>query len=175
MLFPVKFQPPTADLGAFGSFPTDKLSVYLGEAAQVQRFNLFVATMLLMWRAPGASQVAPAPAATSSSVELDDFKQNDPSSGYVMVRYNLVGGPGKLRLRLYAAADPATANYFAVQDQKVQAGRSLQMLEFSVKPDAPSPSDVIKADTFEIELLDASGKVLATVKKQVPMTWTKPK
>ncbi|MBU6399619.1 MAG: hypothetical protein KGS61_04825 [Verrucomicrobia bacterium] len=171
-LFPVKFQPP-AGVGSLGSFATDQLLVYLTDADVTKRAYLFIATMLLTWRNSGAV-TATAATGAGSSMELDSFKQNDLYSGFATVHYNLAGGPGKMRLRLYDSANPASADWFACEDQKLAAGRGLQMMAVSVKPNAPSPTALLKADTVEIDLLDASGKVVATIKKVSPMTWAKP-
>ena len=131
--------------------------------------------MLLIWRAPGASQGPTAGATAATSLELDTFKQNDPSSGYVTVKYRLTGGPGKLRMKIYDSQNPASADWFTTAELKVQPGPGTQLLEFAVKPEAASPTDLIKVDTLEIELLDATGKVLTTLKKQSAMSWVKPK
>ena len=81
-LLPVKFQPP-AGLSDSAAFSTDKIMVYLQEVNSGRRFNIFPATMLLVWRAAGAK--AAANQNNGNSVEIDDFKQNDASNGYVSV------------------------------------------------------------------------------------------
>ena len=57
----------------------------------------------------------------------------------------------------------------------VKPGRGLQTLEVKVEPDSKSPTDFIRADTIEIEMIDTTGKVLAKTSKKANMTWSKPK
>mgnify|MGYP001563925335 FL=1 len=176
MLFPINFQPPAAVAAQTPSFSTDQVLVYLLEATSTKRFNLFPATMLLMWRPPGISQpVAAQPATAGNTLELEDFKQNDPSAGYVTVKYNLLTGQGRLRLKVYDAANPASADWFTTRPVEVKAGRGVQLIDIKVEADSKSPTDLFKAGTIEVELLDLAGKVLAKVSKQLPMTWAKPK
>lgn len=172
LLFPVKFQPPSGMTG-LSSYTTDNVLVYLHEASTSKRFNLFSTTMLLLWRPPGASPTA-TKANTESTLEMDDFKQNDPHTGYVTVRYNLVAGPGKLRMRLFDAAHPASAKWFSTSIKEVKAGRGLQVLDVSVDTEAQIPTPLFKVDTLEIELVDSSGKVAAKITKRSPMNWAKP-
>jgi hypothetical protein len=171
-LFPVRFHPPDA-IASLGSFATDRLLVYLAEAASSPRSYLFASTMLLTWRAPGeANGVQPLTAA--NALAMGNFKQNDLYSGNVLVHYNLASGPGRIQVRIYNSANPGSADWFACEDQPAATGRGVQLLEFSVKADAKSPTRLIQADTVEINLLNAAGKVVATVKKHAPMTWAKP-
>jgi hypothetical protein len=168
LLFPVKFQPASG----LASFSTDKVLVYLQEAASPKRLNLHVATMLLLWRAPGAS--ASESAKTGSTVEIDDFKQNAAHSGYVTVKYNLPTGPGKLRIKIYDSANPSSAEWFDTPIKPVRAGRGIEILDIMVKSNAKSPTPLLRANQIEIELIDASGGVAAKVSRQVPMAWEKP-
>jgi hypothetical protein len=174
VLFPVKFTPP-AGVGMDASgFSTDKVLVYLTNDSS-KHMNLFAATMLLMWRAPGsAASVMPIAAATHT-IDFDDFKQNDASDGYVAIRYNLVAGGGRLRVAVYDSANPATKDYFATSQVDVNPGRGVQTLEVKVEPESKSPTDFIRADTIEIEMIDKTGKVLAKTSKKANMTWSKPK
>jgi hypothetical protein len=173
VLFPVKFTPPPGVGADAAGFATDKVLVYLTNDAS-KRVNLFAATMLLMWRAPGsaAPQVA---AAATHTIDFDDFKQNDASDGYVAIRYNLIAGAGKLRVAVYDSANPASRDYFATSQVDVNPGRGLQTLEVKVEPESKSPTDFIRADTIEIEMIDPTGKVLAKTSKKANMTWSKPK
>jgi membrane protein involved in colicin uptake len=172
LLFPIKFQPPGSVVG-LNSYTTDQVLVYLLEPTSSKRFNLFPTTMLLLWRPPGTVLSTPM-ADSGSTLELDDFKQNDPHTGYVTVRYSLLSGPGKLRMRLFDAAKPASAQWFSVPIKTVKAGRGLQVLDISVEPDAKAPTDIFRIDTIEIELLDSGGQVAAKINKKSPMNWAKP-
>lgn len=171
-LFPVKFQPPTGAVNGAG-FHTDKVMVYLQEKESARRYNIFPATMLLMWRAPGSQ--AAAGQTDGNSVEIDDFKQNDASNGYVSIKYNLLSGQGRLRAKVYSAEKPESAAYFASATPNVKAGRGLQLIDVKVDENSKSPTDLVPADTIEIELLDSNGKVLAKISKQTAMVWSKPK
>ncbi|MBI4658427.1 MAG: hypothetical protein HY735_06210 [Verrucomicrobia bacterium] len=173
VLFPIKFQ-PSASLASLAMYPTDHLLVYLSEATTAKRFNLHPATMLLNWRAPGAAVSAMAKSESANRLELDDFKQTDRQTGYVTVKYNLVSGPGKLRVRLFDSANPASAEWFAIDPRPIKPGPGLQIIDLSVAPEAKTPSNIVKVNTLEIELMDASGKVVDRLSKQVPMTWAKP-
>jgi hypothetical protein len=178
-LLPITFNPPASQTAALANYSTDKLIVYLLENTSAQRFELFTASMLLRWRPPGnAPASAPSAASTAAAqdtLEFDDLKQNDLYSGYVTLRYRLAAGPGKLRLKILEAAKPESAGYFKTTELAVPAGRNAQLLEFSARPDAPCPTDIIKADTVEVELLDASGKVAARLAQPATMSFARPK
>ncbi|MEW6160709.1 MAG: hypothetical protein AB1813_25035, partial [Verrucomicrobiota bacterium] len=175
LLFPVKFQPPAGAVSS--SYATDKVLVYLNEESASKRFNLFATTMLLMWKAPGGGS-APAAAQTAqtgSSVELEDFKQNDLHTGVVTVKFNMTEANGKLRMKVFDAANPKSSEWFSSIEQNVKTGRGVQLLSVAVKEDAKPPKDVFKANTIEVELVDLSGKVLSKVSKQVDMSWQTPR
>lgn len=172
VLFPVKFQPP-AGLPDVAGYSTDQVLVYVLEKATGRRLNLFPATMLLKWWAPGA-QMAVAQN-NGNNVEIENFKQNDQSSGFVSLKYTLLTGDGRIRAKLFDSKAPASAAYFTSSAADVKSGRGLQLIEVRVDPDSKSPTDIIHADTLEIELLDASGKVVAKTSKQASMLWSKPK
>jgi hypothetical protein len=167
-LFPVKFSPPDS---SFGSYSSDRVLIFLQDALS-QRFNIFAASMLLMWRAPGSG---PAVALQNSSLTLDEFKQSDLFGGYVSVRYSLAANGGKMRVRVFDSKNPQSSEWFSTDQANVKSGNGLQLLRFSVKPNAASPTDIFKADTFEVELLDEGGKVVANLKKEQQLTWAKPK
>ena len=171
-LFPVKFQPPSDQAAKLSSFPTDKVWVYLGEPAS--KSYIFNATMLLVWHPPGGAGDVAIPS-NGSSIQLEDFKQNDPFSGYVTVRYNLVGDAGKVRARVYDSANPKSAEWFESDDVEVKTGPGLQVIKFAVPQDSKTPSDIFSCDTIEIQLLDDKDATLAIIKKQTPMNWAKPK
>ncbi len=188
LLFPVKFQPPANGGTLTGAYQTDKVMVYLQDAAAsvAQRLNLFPATMLLMWRPPAnsgavasgandAKSGAAKPPPAVSSIELDDFKQTDASTGYVTVKYYLVSGLGKLRARILQGGHPESAKWFEIKEEKVNPGRGLQLLDFTVKADAAVGGDSFTVDTLQLELLDAGNRVIATQTKTLSGVWTKPK
>jgi hypothetical protein len=133
-LFPVKFQPPP-NVAAGGDFATDKVLVYLTDKPAAHRYNIFPATMLLRWRAAGSAASA-APLASANAVEIDDFKQNDPSTGYISVKYNLLAGKGKLRARVFDAKLPDSAAYFTMNAPEIAGGRGVQLIEVRIDPDA---------------------------------------
>jgi chemotaxis protein histidine kinase CheA len=170
VLLPVKFQPSSSDVD---SISTDKVLVYLSDGAQ--KLNLFPATMLLSWRAPGKAATAATTSAATSTVQLDDFKQNDLFSGYVTVKFKLDAPAGKVRARIIDSNNPKSSEWFESEDVDVKSGNGLQIIKFSVRPDAGSASDLFNCDTIEISLLDNSGKVLSSMKKQTSMRWAKPK
>jgi hypothetical protein len=172
VLFPVKFQPP-AGLNDSAAFSTDKVLVYLSEKESARRHNVFPATMLLVWRAPGSH--APSQAQTSDSVTIDDFKQNDASTGYLSVKYALASGTARLHAKIFDSAKPQTATYFTTTVPEVKAGRGLQLIDVQIDPESKSPTDVIHANTVEIELVDLSGKVLAKTSRTADMIWARPK
>ena len=129
--------------------------------------------MVLMWRPPNATD-APAPS-QAGTLQLDEFKQSDFFSGYVTVKYTFAADSGKIRARLYDTANPRSAAWFKTVDAPVKAGSGVQLVPISVLPDADSPGDLMRVDLLEVALLDASGAVVATLKKQSPMTWARPK
>ena len=171
VLLPVKFQPPAGMVDSSG-FSTDKVMVYLQEKKSARRYNIFPATMLLLWSAGGRIVSAES---SGNTVEIDDFKQNDASNGYISIKYNLIDGRGRLRAKVYEAEKPGSAVYFETQVREVQAGRGLQLIDVRLLADSRSPTDVVPADTIDVELLDANGTVLAKVSKQAAMVWARPK
>ena len=174
MLFPVKFEPPSASSSSFGSFATDKVLVYLTDDGNEERANLFPATMLLTWRAPGADSGGPAAQGAGASLTLDDFKQNDLFSGYVTVRYQ-ANANSWIRLKILDSNNPASAEWFESVPEPVKRGRGLQLLRVRVFEDANSPSDLIKADTIIVELIDSGERVLDRLEHKVSMDWARPK
>jgi hypothetical protein len=129
-----------------------------------------------MWRAPGsAAAVAPAVASATHTIDFDDFKQNDASNGYVSIRYNLLSGKGQLRVSVFDSANPNSRGYFGSSQVTVNPGRGIQTLEVKVEPDSKSPTDFVRADTIEIEMVDPTGKVLAKTSKRAAMAWSKPR
>ena len=171
-LFPIKFQPP--DANAFATFSTDKIFIYLQDAVSVQRFNLFPMAMLVMWKAPGATAQAGS-AVSAGTIELGDLKQSDLFSGYLTLKYTLTAPNGKIRVRIFDSRNERSASWFAIKDVDVKQGGGLQLVQIAVKKDADSPSDIIRADTMEVELVDSVGKVVANVKKENVMNWARPK
>ncbi len=172
-LLPVKFQPPGAS-GSHGDFTTDKVVVYLTDKPNTHRYNIYPATMLLRWRAAGDGKEV-RELANANLVEIDDFKQNDPSTGYVSVKYNLLNGRGKLRAKIYDQNAPQSAAYFTSTLPEIPSGRGVQLIDVRIDSDAKSPSDLVRADTIEVELTDAAGKVLSRTSRQAAMVWARPK
>jgi hypothetical protein len=175
ILFPIKLQSAAADAFRSATLPTDKIWIYFVDGAGIKSY-IFQSTMILLWHVPGGARYASAePSAPQSAVEIEEFKQNNLFAGYVIVKYNLAdSGGGKLRLRVYDSANPASADWFANHDVPLKSGPGMQLVKISALPDSPSP-DVFKVDTMEIQLLDDTGKILATGTKDVPATWAKRK
>jgi hypothetical protein len=172
LLFPIRFQPP-ADIDSSGTYSTDKVVVYLADSSNRKRFNLFPATMLLMWRSKEVPAM-PTETVSSDSLQLEEFTQTEPHAGYITVAYHLASGPGQLRARLYDSANPASATWFECPPLQVREGHRVQILEVSVKRDLQITGDVIKVDTLEVELLDSTGKVVERVRAKTSMKWSKP-
>ncbi len=172
VLLPVQYKPPTDPSGRYSSFTTDQLLVYLAESAASSRFNIYNATMFLVWRAPGLIQAA-AQAGAGVFLEFEEIKQTSVSSGQISVRYGLPSTGGKIRFKLFDSAKPATADFFDVAPVEAESGRHVQLLDFTVKTGRNIPG-TFRADTIVVELVDAQGKIAATNTRKIPMTWTKP-
>ena len=171
VMLPVKLNAAAAQNFKQSTLPTDKVWIYLLDDSG-QKSYIFQGTMLLNWHVPGA---APAPAASpGNTLEIDNFKQNDYFSGYIIVKYNLAIPSGKLRLRIQDSSDPAVAGYFASDDIPVKEGPGQQLVKIGVPKESKSP-DVFSADTIVVQLLSDKNAVLATFKRQTPMSWAKPK
>ncbi len=174
ILFPVKLGAAAADAFRRATLPTDKIWVYLVGASGVKSY-IFQGTMVLLWHVPGGAKAAPAAAAApQSTVQIESFKQNDLFGGYVIVKYNLPADGGRLHLRVFDSSNPSTADWFASNDVSLKSGPGMQLVKISVPPDGKSP-DVFKADTLEIQMLDEKGNILATGRKEAPMTWARQK
>ncbi len=173
LLFPVKYQPPQTS-AEYSSFSTDKVMVFLQEAESGRRYNVFPVTMLLMWHLPDADVQAATSITVGSTVELDDFKQNEPHAGYLTLRYHLADGSGRLRARIFDSTNPESAKWFDASFANITAGRGFQVLDISVRSQAPAHNNLVRTDTIEIELVDRQGQILSRVQKQLPMIWAKP-
>ena len=170
LLFPVKFS-PTHTLADADQYNTDKVLVYLRDPKEEQKQTMYPATMLLVWRAPGAV----AAAQSGAAVEIEDFKQNDPTSGYISLKYNLpANSTATLRVKVYEAAKPESAAYFQPAEVLVKGGRGQQLIDVKVDPDNKSPTDYIKADTIEVEVLGPDKKSIAKVTRKTTMGWARP-
>jgi hypothetical protein len=134
--------------------------------------------MVLLWHVPGGGAAggarAAAGAAVQNMVQIESFKQNDLFGGYVIVKYNLLADGGRLHLRVFDSSNPASAGWFANNDVPLKSGPGMQLVKIGALPQAQSP-DLFKADTLEIQMLDSKGNILATGRKDVPMTWAKRK
>ncbi len=176
VMLPVKLNVAAARDGKRSTVPTDKVWVYVADSSGQKRY-IFQGTMMLVWHVPGATQADAQSAAQfggGNTLEIDSLKQNDLFSGYVSVNYNLRTGKGRLRLRIFDSANPATASWFASDEVTIKSGPGVELVKIAVPKDASSP-DVFNADTVEIQMLDTKGETLATVRKQLPMSWAKPK
>jgi hypothetical protein len=175
-MFPVRLNMAAAQVVKGPTLPTDKLWVYLADASGKKSY-IFPGTMLLVWHIPGAGSMGEPAAAESgggNTLEIESVKQNDLFSGCVTVHYTLRGPQGRLRLRIFDSANPDTASRFASEDVPIKSGPGLELVSISVSKEAASP-DVFNTDTLEIQMLNASGAVLATLRKQSPMSWARPK
>jgi hypothetical protein len=176
VMFPVKLNVAAAQGVKRPTLPTDKIWIYLADAAG-QKSYIFQGTMMLVWHIPGSAQTdapATAPSGASSTLEIESFKQNGLFSGYVTVKYNLRAAEGRLRLRVFDSANPVTASWFTSDDVAIKSGPGMELVKIAVPESAASP-DVFNADTVEIQILGADGTVLNTLRKQSPMSWAKPK
>jgi hypothetical protein len=169
MLFPVRFQPGDAGPKAV---TTDKVLVYLQDATPANKAYVQPATMLLTWKAPGTAAMA---AVSGDVLELEDFRQNDPQSGVLSVKYSMASSTGRLRARIFDSRNAASAGWIEVEEAELKQARGRQNLSVSLKTDAPIPAQGFAADTIEITLLDAAGKPVSTLKKEVKMNWSKAK
>ena len=170
VMFPVKLNPSAAQKFNRSTLPTDKVWIYLMDASGAKSY-VAQSTMILVWHIPGAGADA---ASSQNTVEIESFKQNDLFSGYVSVKYLTAATGAQLRLKVYDSAKPATVAWFESEDLTVKPGPGVQLVKTTVSRNAKSP-DVFTADTIEVDMLDANGKVTASVKKQSSMTWAKPK
>jgi len=155
---------------------TDRLLIYGSDApGGADPIPLHTATMLLVWRAPGSAAPAAgeAPlAAPASSVEITDFRQRTPTSGYASVTYSLPEGGGQLRVRLKNSALPNSNEWFLTEPVPVKAGQGLELIPVTVAADK-TPTGPLNVDTIEVELLDAGGKVISQTTKATSITWSR--
>lgn len=164
-------------LAAASSIVTDRLEIYGCDSPDGQdTIPLHTATMLLVWRAPGASSTSTAdatPATPQGSIEITDFRQRSATSGYASVTYNLPEGTGQLRVRLKNSTQPESANWFAIEPVAVKAGQGLELIPVTVSTDNSTPTGPLSVDTIEAELVDASGKVIGHSAKSTSITWNR--
>lgn len=155
---------------------TDRLLVYGSEASTaVDPIPLHTATMLLVWRAPGSSGTPAANPPTTtpaSTVEITDFRQRTPTSGYASVTYQLPEGTGQLRVRLKNSTQAGSSNWFLTEPVSVKAGQGLELIPVTVSADN-APTGALTVDTIEVELLDAAGKMVGQTTKATSITWSR--
>ncbi len=172
-LVQVAFAKPTA---AASTVVTDRLLIYGSDSpTAAESIPLHTATMLLVWRAPGsgAAPVAAEPTpASASSVEITDFRQRTPTSGYASVTYNLPAGAGQLRVRLKNSAQPNSSDWFLTEAVPVKAGQGLELIPVTVAADK-TPTGPLHVDTIEVELQDTTGKVISQTTKTTTITWSR--
>ena len=172
-LVQVAFAKPTA---AASTVVTDRLLIYgCDSPTAAASIPLHTATMLLVWRAPGsgAAPVAAEPTpASASSVEITDFRQRTPTSGYASVTYNLPAGGGQLRVRLKNSAQPNSSDWFLTESVPVKAGQGLELIPVTVAADK-TPTGPLHVDTIEVELQDTAGKVICQTTKTTTITWSR--
>jgi hypothetical protein len=175
VMFPVKLNSAAAHSLNRRTLPTDKVRIYVINAAGEKSY-IFQGTMMLVWHISGGSEASPTALAQGShnTLEIESFKQNDLFSGYVTVKYNLRSSEGHLHLSVYDSANPATAEWFESDDIPIKSGPGLQLVRIDVPKRAHSP-DVFNVDTVEIQMRDAHGSLLASSRNQSPMSWAKPK
>jgi hypothetical protein len=175
VMFPVKLDTTAAQSLNRPTLPTDKVWIYIVNAAGKKSY-VFQGTMMLVWHVPGGGQPASAAwaQAARNTLEIESFKQNDLFSGYVTVKYNLRSSEGHLHLSVYDSANRVTAEWFESDDIPIKSGPGLQLVRIDVPRRAHSP-DVFNADTVEIQMLDGHGALLVSSRNQSPMSWAKPK
>ncbi len=172
VMFPVQLSVAAAQDVKRPTLPTDKVWVYLADASGNKSY-IYQGTMMLVWHIPGNAPSAAQPG-SGNTLEIESFKQNDLFSGYVTVKYNLQAAEGRLRLRVFDSANPKIASWFVSDDVQIKSGPGLELVKIAVPKEAASP-DVFNADTVEVQILGANASVLATLRKQSPMSWAKPK
>lgn len=172
-LVQVAFAKPTA---AASTVVTDRLLIYgCDSPTAAASIPLHTATMLLVWRAPGsgaAPDAAEPTPASASSVEITDFRQRTPTSGYASVTYNLPAGGGQLRVRLKNSAQPNSSDWFLTEAVPVKAGQGLELIPVTVAADK-TPTGPLHVDTIEVELQDTAGKVICQTTKTTTITWSR--
>ncbi|HSH15257.1 MAG TPA: hypothetical protein VLD18_04425, partial [Verrucomicrobiae bacterium] len=175
-LVQVAYARPTA---AASTLITDRLHIYgTSSPTATEQIPLHTATMLLVWRAPGAGANQPAAAnptavARASSVELTDFRQRTSTSGYASVTYQLPEGTGRLRVRLRNSARPESGDWFVAEPVPIKAGQGLELIPVTVSANASVPAGRLEVDTIEVDLLDTEGKVIGQTKKQTAIIWSR--
>jgi hypothetical protein len=172
VMFPVRLNVAAAQSVKRATLSTDKVRIFLAGASG-QKSYIYEGNMALVWHIPAGAQ-ADASSGGGDTVEIESFNQNGLFSGSVTVNYNIRTAAGRLRLRVFDFSNPATASWFASDDVPIKSGPGQELLKIAVPKDAGSP-DVFSADTVEIQMLDATGAVLATARKQMPTSWMKPK
>jgi len=155
---------------------TDRLYIYGSDApGGGEPVPLHTATMLLVWRAPGSagSPVESSPvAAPASSVEITDFRQRTPTSGYASVTYHLAEATGRLRVRLKNSAQAGSSEWFLTEPVAIKAGQGLELIPVTVSADN-TPAGPLNVDTIEVELLGADGNVISRTAKATSITWSR--
>lgn len=173
-LVQVAYSKPSA---AASTVVTDRLLIYGSESPGApDPIALHTATMLLVWRAPGAATAAPVdanPAVTAAdTVEITDFRQRTPTSGYASVTYQLAEGAGQLRVRLKNSAQAGSSAWFITEPVTVKAGQGLELIPVTVSADQ-APAGTLNVDAVEVELLGADGKVISQASKTTSITWSR--
>jgi len=178
LLLPVRFNPslfPSA--GSLTQYATDQIQVYLKEANKsASKYKLFDTTMLLHWETDSKSKVSQLQSINQDYLEIDTFKKNDLYQGYLTVRYRLVSSKtARIRVSLFNSEIPDSRNWMECETRFIDGELGLELLNFKVFHDAkPSTGASFSLNTILIEMVDADGKVLASINKETPMTFALP-
>ncbi len=175
LLLPVRFNPslfPSAE--SLAQYATDQVQVYMTPNPDFSdKYRLFDTTMLLHWESEANSKVTEIQRINDDYLEIDTFKKNDLHQGYVSIRYRLKSdNSGKIIVALFDSKNPATRSWIDTDIRYISGDVGLEVLNFSVSPDADPPSgNLFDLDTILIQLLDSNDQVIAEIRKQTPMTW----
>ncbi len=178
LLLPVRFNPslfPSA--GSLTQYATDQIQVYLKEANKsASKYKLFDTTMLLHWETDSKSKVSQLQSINQDYLEIDTFKKNDLYQGYLTVRYRLVSSKtASIRVSLFNSEIPDSRNWMECETRFIDGELGLELLNFKVFYNAkPSTGASFSLNTILIEMVDADGKVLASINKDTPMTFALP-
>lgn len=172
LLLNVRYQPQGSP--APGTMLSDRLNVYLTDVSQAMRTLLHPATMLLVWRAPNQeANATEVPAVEAAKpVELGDFRQRSPQSGYARVNYQIPDGEARLRVRLKNSSMPGSDGWFIAEPVSVK-GTGLELISVSLSNHDKVPSGTITVDTIEVELVNSEGAVIGRDEKATQINWSK--
>ncbi|HEX7860610.1 MAG TPA: serine/threonine-protein kinase [Verrucomicrobiae bacterium] len=166
------FQPPEAVTGLPQAM-TEKLMVYLQDAATGMRYDLAEQSIPIQWRMRHGTK--PSKLGERDEIEVTEVKVKNASSALVNVRYKVLNGEARVNVAMQDLNNALTASYLTYDKITVNAGQGQCEVGVRVEASSRSPKDIFHSNVVDVNLVDTNGVILARFSRQAPIVWVRPK